>query len=238
MKKFGLVGRSLSHSFSPSYFQNKFRDLGISATYELFELEEISELKNLLKTPDLAGLNVSIPYKTQVIPFLDQLSPEAERAGAVNTIVFKKGKTIGFNTDIFGFEQSLQMHLKKKPETALIFGDGGAAQAVKVALENRGIRYKVVSRKGNLNFNQISKDLLHKAKLWINTTPVGTWPNTEDVLPLDFSTLTKEHLVIDLIYNPPMTRLLKEANERRAITVNGLYMLEQQAEKSWMLWTE
>ena len=236
-KKFGLIGRNISYSFSKKYFEEKFRKLLLSDhSYELYHLDSIADFQRLLDEHQFTGLNVTIPFKTEVIEFLDGLSDEAEKIGAVNCIDFRDGKKIGYNTDAFGFEKTLLLHKKEQHQSALILGNGGAAKAVKYVLEKHAIPFKVVARTHELNFETLSAKDVSENHLIIQTTPVGTFPKTEDVLPFPFEALTDQHLIIDLIYNPIYTEFIIRAAERNAKTVNGYYMLEQQAEKAWEIW--
>lgn len=237
-KLFGLAGRNISYSFSKKYFEQKFTKLFLSNhSYKVFDIKNESELPNVLKTPGLVGLNVTIPYKEKIIQYLDELSPEARATGAVNTVKVDNGKTTGFNTDIYGFDKTLQIHLKPEEQnSALILGDGGAAKAVQYALQQRGIPFQTVSRKGSVNFENLDSAMVAQHNLIIQCTPVGTFPDTESALPFPFEALGKQHLVVDLIYNPAYSQFLKKAAQQTARTVNGLYMLEQQAEKAWEIW--
>ncbi len=237
IKEFGLIGKELSHSFSKKYFEEKFKTLFLkNHSYELFPLKDIQDLENLLENHNFTGLNVTIPYKTEVIQFLDELSEEAQEIGAVNCIEFRNGKKIGHNTDAFGFEKTLLIHKQDQHQSALILGDGGAAKAVKYVLKKHQIAYKTVSRNSDLNFDNLSSDDIANHFIIIQTTPVGTFPNVEDCLKFNFNALTTRHLVIDLIYNPTYTQFIKNATLQGAITQNGYYMLEQQAEKAWKIW--
>lgn len=241
MKTFGLIGKSLGHSFSPSFFNSYFKEHGIEALYKLIELDNIERVKPIL---DIAyhGLNVTIPYKEEIIPFLDELSPEAKAIGAVNTIVFSKGKTIGFNTDAFGFQQSIKPFLTFEHERALILGTGGSSKAVAYVLRNLGIQMNFLSRNEpngqQFSYEQVNEAMLSACKLIVNCTPVGMFPNL-DACPLpSLQGIGPSHLVVDLIYNPEETLLLKEAKSRGAATLNGLPMLKAQAMKSWELWNQ
>ncbi len=238
MQIFGLIGYPLSHSFSPAYFKNKFLEEKIDAEYQLFPIESIEDFPALLSTKSLSGLNVTIPYKETVLPFLDELSAEAKTIGAVNTIVFKKGKLIGHNTDAWGFERTLSS-LEIEDSGALIFGTGGASKAVQYVLHQHKIPFTLLSRSpklGTLTYAELDFELSTKSKLWINCTPIGMHPNVDDVLPLPFSALTHNHTVIDLVYNPEVTMLMAMAEKHNAKTVNGLQMLHYQAQKAWELW--
>lgn len=235
--KLGLIGKNISYSFSKNYFENKFKKLFLkNYTYDIFDLNDIEDVDLVLKTPELVGLNVTIPFKEKIIPYLDELSDEAEKIGAVNTILIKDNVKKGFNTDAFGFEKTLLLHKKRNHHSALILGGGGAAKAVKYILEKYGINYQTVTRKGLLNFENLTDEIVREHPLIIQCTPVGTFPNVHDCLDFPFSGLTSEHLIIDLIYNPEYTSFIKMAAENQAKTVNGFYMLEQQAEKAWEIW--
>ena len=235
--KLGLIGKNISYSFSKNYFENKFKKLFLkNYTYDIFDLNDIEDVDLVLKTPELVGLNVTIPFKEKIIPYLDELSDEAEKIGAVNTILIKDNVKKGFNTDAFGFEKTLLLHKKRNHHSALILGGGGAAKAVKYILEKYEINYQTVTRKGLLNFENLTDEIVREHPLIIQCTPVGTFPNVHDCLDFPFSGLTSEHLIIDLIYNPEYTSFIKMAAENQAKTVNGFYMLEQQAEKAWEIW--
>lgn len=237
-QQFGLIGKNISYSFSKKYFEEKFRKLFLkNHSYDLLHLDSVEEFDRILNENNFIGLNVTIPYKTEIIPFLDELSDEAEKIGAVNCILFSEGKKKGFNTDAFGFEKTLLIHKKEHHQSALILGNGGAAKAVKYVLEKHQIPYKIVARKNDLNFENLSAKDVSEHLLIIQTTPVGTFPEVENVLKFPFDALTENHLIIDLIYNPEYTLFLKKAAEKNAKTVNGYYMLEQQAEKAWEIWS-
>ncbi|HAY3552151.1 shikimate dehydrogenase [Elizabethkingia meningoseptica] len=236
--KLGLIGKNISYSFSKKHFEDKFKKLMLTAyTYDLFDLQQIDEVTGLLKDDAVRGFNVTIPYKEQIIPFLDELSDEAGKIGAVNTVkVFADGRKKGFNTDAFGFEKTLLAHRKEHHISALILGDGGAAKAVKYVLDKHHIAHQTISRKSDLNFENLTPEVVRGHTLIIQTTPVGTFPNVEDCLLFPFEGLSEQHLIIDLIYNPNYTKFIKNAAEKGAKTVNGYYMLEQQAEKAWEIW--
>lgn len=244
MKKYGLVGFPLGQSFSQKYFAQKFEENHIDAEYQNFELESIGEFPEIIKdAADLKGLNVTIPYKEKVIPFLDELDAEAEKVGAVNTIVVyeKYGKQClkGYNTDVFGFEESLSPHLKPHHTKALILGTGGASKAVKFVLKKLGIAFKMVSRQsknGNFTYSDLTNQIVHDYKLVINTTPLGMYPNTDGCPVLPYEAITPDHLFYDLIYNPIETCFLRNAKKQGAVIVNGEEMLLKQAEKSWKIW--
>ncbi len=235
--KLGLIGQNISYSFSKKFFENKFGKLMLTdCSYDIFDLKDISEVDLLFKDPNLNGLNVTIPFKEKIIPYLDELSEEAQKIGAVNTILIKNNIKKGFNTDAVGFEKTLFPHKKDFHRSALILGNGGAAKAVQYVLEKNGIPYKTVSRTGELNFINLTEKIVREHPLIIQCTPVGTFPNIDDCLDFPFAGLTDKHLIIDLIYNPTYTLFLKTAAENGAKTVNGFYMLEQQAEKAWEIW--
>ena len=240
MRRFGLVGKTLSHSFSKDYFQKKFDELHIQDTYENFELSSIEEIKRLLSDESLSGLNVTIPYKEAVIPFLDVLDPIAKEIGSVNTIAFIDGQKVGYNTDITGFENSLKPFLEHGMDRALILGTGGASKAVAYVLRKIGLDILFVSRNPSSE-NQISyEDCNANAVKWhrliVNTTPVGTSPNITKSPAIAYEGITEKHLMYDLIYNPAKTQFLTEGKERGASIQNGLSMLKIQAEKSWEIW--
>lgn len=241
MKTYGLIGKSLGHSFSPGFFKSFFEDQGIEAQYKLIELDAIEHVRPILDGA-YHGLNVTIPYKEEIIPFLDELSPEAKAIGAVNTIVFSEGKAIGFNTDAFGFQQSIKPFLTFEHERALILGTGGSSKAVGYVLRNLGIQVNFLSRNEpsgqQFSYEQVNEAMLSACKLIVNCTPVGMFP-AMDACPLpSFQGIRPSHLVVDLIYNPEETLLLKEAKSRGAATLNGLPMLKAQALKSWELWNQ
>ncbi|MET0570022.1 MAG: shikimate dehydrogenase [Pedobacter agri] len=247
MKTYGLIGFPLSHSFSKKYFTEKFQDEGITdRQYELFPIENIKSLADLLaENQSLCGLNVTIPHKVGVLPFLNEIEEAAEKIGAVNCICIKRfeGETYlkGFNTDAYGFEESLKPLLMAKHKKALVFGDGGAAKAVKYVLQKLGIEYQVVVRKataGAILYNQVTLELLERHKLLINTTPLGMSPHIDTFPDIDYTQLGSDHLAYDLVYNPLETAFLSKAAERGAQVKNGLEMLYKQAEKAWAIWNK
>jgi len=205
-------------------------------SYNIFDLSEINEVENLLSTPDLLGFNVTIPYKEKIIDYLDELSDEAEKIGAVNCVLIENGKKTGYNTDAFGFEKTLLLHKKNHQNSALILGNGGAAKAVKYVFDKHGIPSVIISRNTEINFENLDKETVENHKIIVQCTPVGTFPNVEDCLSFPFDGVSKDHLIIDLIYNPNYTQFIIKAAEKGAKTVNGYYMLEQQAEKAWEIW--
>ncbi|MCE3075528.1 shikimate dehydrogenase family protein [Chryseobacterium gwangjuense] len=236
-KKLGLIGRNISYSFSKNFFENKFQKLMLKDfSYEIFDLNELHEVEHLFSTPDLLGFNVTIPYKEKIIDYLDELSDEAKKIGAVNCVLIRDGKKTGYNTDAFGFEKTLLLHKKAHQNSALILGNGGAAKAVQYVLDKLGIASITVSRSTAINFDNLDQKTVEDHPIIIQCTPVGTFPNVEDCLKFPFEGLSKDHLVIDLIYNPNYTQFIINASEKGAKTVNGYYMLEQQAEKAWEIW--
>ena len=243
-KKFGLIGATVSHSFSKSYFDEKFFREGLrDYHYDLYSLPNIDGLKKLLEeNPELAGLNVTIPYKEQVLKFLSNIDSDAQKIGAVNVIKIKDGKLLGYNTDSDAFYESLERWFPavKNPK-ALILGTGGSAKAVQQALKKMSIQYELVSReksKGQHTYESLEKDgtPIAEANLIINTSPLGMSPNTNTCPPIDYDLLTPEHYVYDLIYNPARTLFLQKAEMRNSHIKNGLEMLHIQAEKSWAIW--
>jgi shikimate dehydrogenase len=205
-------------------------------SYTIFDLTEIYEVNELFAIPDLIGFNVTIPYKEKIIDYLDDLSEEAKKIGAVNCVLIENGKTTGYNTDAFGFEKTLLLHKKPHQESAIVLGNGGAAKAVKYILNKNNIPSVTVSRNTEINYLNLDRKMVEDHKIIIQCTPVGTFPNVEECLDFPFEGITKDHLIIDLIYNPSYTQFIIKASEKGAKTVNGYYMLEQQAEKAWEIW--
>ncbi len=237
--RYGLIGRNISHSFSEKYFSEKFKSENIqNSIYQTFDLKDISEVKKIFETENLKGFNVTIPYKEQIIPYLDELDIEAQKIGAVNCVKIQNGKKIGFNTDAFGFENSLKPLLENHHKQALILGDGGAAKAVKFVLEKLGITYQTVSRKGNFTYSDLDKTHLEDYQIIINTTPLGTFPDLDSCPEIPYEFLSSAHLVYDLVYNPEKTKFLKLAESKFAKIKNGYEMLVLQAEKSWEIWNQ
>ena len=237
---YGLIGKPLTHSFSPAYFREKFERAQIEADYTAYTLNTIEDLPRLLKDhPELQGLNVTIPYKTAVIPYLQALSKEAEYIGAVNCITIRNGKLTGHNTDWLGFRDSLKPLLKSHHTQALLIGNGGAAKAVAYTLRQLGLKYRIVSRgndSNSLSYKEITPGLLQEYTVLINTTPLGMYPDEDRAPELPYDHLTDRHLLYDLIYNPAETLFLKHGASRGAAIKNGLEMLERQAEASWDIW--
>ena len=243
MRRFGLIGKTLKHSFSKTYFTEKFRDEGIqNCLYESFELSSIDEFPGLVsRYPDLEGLNVTIPYKEAVLPFLDERNEVVQAIEACNCIKISRGKLLGFNTDVAGFRNSLQPRLKPHHKKALILGSGGAAKAVKYALQQLAVECLVVSRRkeaGDLGYEDVDDEVLNDYTLLINTTPLGMYPNTNDDPPIRYEYVTSRHFLFDLIYNPAKTRFLERGEKQGAQIANGYEMLLLQAEESWRIWNE
>lgn len=240
MRQFGLIGKTLKHSFSKKYFTTKFEKEGITdCQYNLYELPKIEDLAQLLnETKNLKGLNVTIPYKQAVIPFLNELSPEAQKIAAVNTIAFTSKGIVGHNTDVYGFKNSLMPLLKSHHKKALILGTGGASKAVAFVLEQLNIDFQLVSRNPNkgLTYNLLNKTIVEEYPLIINTTPLGTSPNIEYCPNIPYQYLTQHNLLFDLVYNPTVTLFMQKGLAQKASVKNGHEMLVLQAEKAWEIW--
>lgn len=240
MRLFGVVGKHLGHSFSPSFFADYFKTHKIDAEYKAFEIDNIAKIENIFQR-NPSGLNVTIPYKESIIPYVDELDEIARTIQAVNTVCFEDGKIVGRNTDAIGFKRMVQPFLTSRHERAMIIGTGGASKAVQYVLRAIGIDIIFISRskkEGNNYFlyEDINAQMLRSCKLIIHTTPVGMYPAIKDSILMPFEVLTEDHLVIDLIYNPEQTLFLKNAKENGAQTLNGLSMLQEQALESWRLW--
>lgn len=242
MRAFGLIGYPLGHSFSKGFFTEKFQREHIDAQYENYPLQAISEFPGLLaRHPQLEGLNVTIPYKEQVIAYLHEQSPVVAAIGACNCIRIQDGRLIGYNTDVVGFEQSLRKKLQASHRKALVLGTGGASKAVQYVMQQLQIDYTVVSRKadpskGIVGYDQLTGSDLQNATLWINTTPLGMYPDLESAPPLDYSQATDLHYLYDLVYNPSETRFLALGKAQGATVENGHDMLIIQALESWRIW--
>jgi len=245
MRFFGLIGKSLEHSFSPVYFKEKFEKEGITDSfYQLFPLKTIDEFNQLISDfSELTGVNVTIPYKQSIIQFLDKIDFHAKHIGAVNTIKFErinqKLKLKGYNTDYLGFIDSLKPYLKDHHKSALILGTGGSSAAVAYALKILGINYIKVSRnpvKEVMSYDSLTKEVLSEYKLIINTTPLGMFPNVDAYPEIPYSAISNKHLLFDLTYNPTKTIFLKKGEENGATIINGSEMLVRQAEYAWKIW--
>lgn len=245
MKTFGLIGKSLSHSFSKSYFEKKFNSEKLDYQYQNFELGEINEFPQLLiDNPEISGLNVTIPYKEQIIKFLDEIDKDANFIGAINTIKLIRTSTttslIGYNTDAMGFEYALKPHLKRYHHRALILGTGGASKAVKFVLNKYGIGVINISRRplkpDQMSYGHVDKQVIEEHSIIINTSPLGMHPDTDTYPDIPYKYIGKNHLLFDLVYNPAETLFLKKGKENGATIVNGIEMLYHQAEQSWEIW--
>jgi shikimate dehydrogenase len=240
MKLYGLIGHPVSHSFSKDFFDAKFEQEKLSdCEYQLMDLSSIRDVVALKNKLQLCGFNITIPYKQSIIPYLDSISEEAQKIGAVNTVKVVDGKWMGYNTDVNGFEKSLLPLLQPSIKKALVLGSGGAYLAVKYVLEKLNIKCSMVSRTSHealYRYENISKSVLSDHQLIINTTPVGMFPNQNHVPEIPFHLLTPNHVVYDLIYNPEITLLISNASFNGCYTKNGLEMLKIQAEESWKIW--
>lgn len=243
MNALGLLGKNISYSFSRTYFKNKFDKECIKDTiYENFDIENIELFASIIEnTKNLKGLNVTIPYKEAVMPYLDAIDETAQKIGAVNTI--KKttdGRLIGFNTDCYGFKNSLEPYLKSHHKKALILGTGGASKAVAYSLCELGISYSYVSRnlsKGvDFSYDTLTEKAIKEHTVIVNCTPLGTFPDINNCANIPYQAISKNHVLFDLIYNPEETLFLKQGKERKATIINGLKMLQLQAEKAWSIW--
>lgn len=248
MRFYGLIGKSLEHSFSPVFFKEKFEKEGITnCFYNLYPLKNIDEFNYLINDfTELSGLNVTIPYKQEIIPFLDRLDPNAKQIGAVNTIKFhwnqNKLELIGYNTDYLGFMDSLKPLLKPIHKKALVLGTGGASLAVTFALKQLGIDFQMVSRtaKGanSIDYNSLTNEIIKEHKIIVNTTPLGMYPRIDQSPNIPYQAIAREHILFDLIYNPKQTEFLGKGKVQGATIKNGFEMLVNQAEYSWKIWNE
>jgi shikimate dehydrogenase len=242
--KFGLIGRNISHSFSKKYFTDKFKLLHFdNCEYLNFDIDSIKKFPEIFaETKGLQGLNVTIPYKEEIIPYLDELSKNAKKIGAVNAISISKNKKLkGHNTDHYGFKKAILPLLEEHHKKALILGTGGASKAIAFALRKLKIEFDFVSRNPNefeLSYEELSQDAFDDYQIIINTTPLGTYPAFETYPDLDYSLFSSMHLAFDLVYNPEETEFLKRAKANGALTKNGYEMLVFQAEKAWRIWNK
>ena len=244
-KLYGLLGKNISYSFSRGYFTDKFEKLKLKKSkYVNFDLQNIEDFPAIIDDNEhLKGINVTIPYKEDIIPFLSKIDKTAKKIGAVNTIKFtKRGNLKGYNSDVVGFENSLIPLLKKHHKRALILGTGGASKAIAYALKRNDIKYKFVSRnpegKKEISYNSLTKEVMEKHTIIINSTPLGTFPDIDKCPNIPYQFITKNHILYDLIYNPAISTFLSKGKEKEAITKNGLQMLELQAEESWRIWNQ
>ncbi|WP_299314045.1 shikimate dehydrogenase [uncultured Aquimarina sp.] len=242
MNIYGLLGRDIGYSFSKNYFSNKFNKEELKCQYQNFDLQTIDKLKTIIQQAEVKGMNVTIPYKQEVIPYLDKLDPIAKEIGAVNVIKFESnGKLTGYNSDFYGFTESLKPLLNTAIKKALILGTGGASKAIAYALDNLNIEYVFVSRNPDfkeLSYNDLDEDIIKDFKLIINCTPLGTHPDVENYPDIPYEYLGDNHVLYDLIYNPEETTFIKKGKQKGATTSNGLNMLILQAEKSWEIWNQ
>jgi shikimate dehydrogenase len=247
MRKFGLIGYPLGHSFSRKYFTEKFEKEGLTGyKYDNYPMNNLDNLIDLIRDDvNLIGLNVTIPYKEQIIQLLDEIDKDAEEIGAVNTIKIARSSANnislkGFNTDVYGFSGPLSAVLQSHHKKALILGTGGAAKAVAWVLSNYNIDFKYVSRTPKaedvLSYSSLSRKDIQEHSLIINTSPVGMYPEIDKKPKIDYNGLTENHILYDLVYNPEETLFLQEGKRKKAITINGLPMLYLQAEKAWEIW--
>lgn len=247
MKKFGLIGYPLGHSFSKNFFNEKFQSENIDAEYVNFEIPDIKEFSGIIKSnPTLQGLNVTIPYKELVIGYLDEMDKDAAEIGAVNVVKIEriKGKTKlkGYNSDVIGFTRSIESLIEPHHKKALILGTGGSSKAVRYGLEKLGLETRFVSRTkkydDTLTYSELTPEIMNEYKVIVNCTPVGMYPKADECPDIPYDLLTPEHLLYDLLYNPNTTLFMKKGAERGAIVKNGLEMLLLQAFASWEIWNK
>lgn len=245
MDTFGLIGCPLGHSFSKDFFTKKFKEEAIDACYLNFEIAAIKELKELLQQPNLKGFNVTIPYKEAVIPYLFDIDAEAATIGAVNVVkvIHEKEeiKLIGYNSDIIGFQQSIQPLLQPQHTKALILGTGGASKAVSHVLRSLEIVPTFVSRhpkEGELSYEELTHEIIEEHTVIVNCTPLGMHPHIEEMPSIPYDAINSTHLLYDLIYNPSLTQFLQQGIKQGATTKNGLEMLERQALAAWEIWNK
>ena len=242
-KQFGLIGKNIEYSFSRKFFSEKFSSDNKYSNYDYtnYDIESIHDLNSVFNSKNLCGLNVTIPYKEKIISFLDKISDEAKQIGAVNTICFENGSKVGYNTDIFGFTESLKMNKIDNIDSALILGTGGAAKTIIYFCNKNNIPFNVVSRQEsnlNLSYNELNEDIFKKRVLIVNCTPLGTYPDIKKCPKLPYELINKENILFDLVYNPSETLFMKKGKEIGCKTLNGYQMLRLQAEKSWKIWTD
>lgn len=238
MKKYGLIGKKLGHSFSREFFNEKFKQLNLkNHYYENYEIENLLGLKELIKKNNLNGINVTIPFKEKILKYLDIIDNAAKQIGSVNTIKIKNQKLIGYNTDTSGFEQSI-IKLIKNRKSALILGSGGSSKAVQYALKKNNINTTIISRKNEKNYKNLIKEDIINNLIIINTTPLGMYPNIETCPEIPYEYLSHKHLVYDLVYNPKKTLFLKKAENQNCNITNGFEMLKNQANEAWKIWQE
>jgi len=241
MKTFGLIGEKLDYSFSKTFFDEYIKKNSVDAEFINLEIPSVDAVIEVFKK-DISGLTVTIPYKETIIPFLDEITSEAKEIGAVNVIQFKEGKRIGHNSDAYGFKQSIKPFLTNLHERALILGTGGASKAVAYVFKSIGIDVIFCSRNPSgpkeFSYDLLNEHMVNACKVIINCTPIGTFPNVDESIDFPFQFLTKDHLVVDLIYNPAKTKFLQKAEEGGVTILNGESMLKEQALKAWEIWNE
>ena len=241
MKTYGLIGEKLDYSFSKTFFDAYFKKNNTDAVFINYEIPTVDAVIEVFKK-DISGLTVTIPYKETIIPFLDEITAEAKEIGAVNVIQFKDGKRIGHNSDAYGFKQSIKPFLTNLHERALILGTGGASKAVAHVFKSIGIDVIFCSRNPSgpkeFSYDLLNEHMVNACKVIVNCTPIGTFPNNNESIDFPFQFLTKDHLVVDLIYNPAKTKFLQKAEEGGATILNGESMLKEQALKAWEIWNE
>ena len=242
-KQFGLIGKNIEYSFSRKFFSEKFSSDSKYSNYDYtnYDIESIHDLNNVFNSKNLCGLNVTIPYKEKIISFLDKISDEAEQIGAVNTICFENGSKVGYNTDIFGFTESLKVNKIDNIDSALILGTGGAAKTIIYFCNKNNIPFNIVSRQEsnlNLSYNELNEDIFKKRVLIVNCTPLGTYPDINKCPKLPYELINKENILFDLVYNPSETLFMKKGKEIGCKTLNGYQMLRLQAEMSWKIWAD
>jgi len=240
MRLFGLIGFPLTHSFSRNYFSRKFEEEGLTdCRYELFSIPSIIEIAEVLSSPGLQGLNVTIPYKQKVLPYLDSVENLPAGLDACNCIQIVNGQLIGFNTDVMGFERSFVSLILPHDRRALVLGSGGASRAIQFVLGKLGIDCRIISRaagEGRLAYSDLNEDVMAQHSIIINTTPVGTYPAMNDSPLIPYDLITKQHYLFDVVYNPGESVFLAKGKEKGARIKNGYEMLEIQAEESWKIW--
>ena len=242
-KQFGLIGKNIEYSFSRKFFSEKFSSDNKYSNYDYtnYDIESIHDLNSVFNSKNLCGLNVTIPYKEKIISFLDKISDEAKQIGAVNTICFENGSKVGYNTDIFGFTESLKMNKIDNIDSALILGTGGAAKTIIYFCNKNNIPFNVVSRQESnlkLSYNELNENIFKKRVLIVNCTPLGTYPDINKCPKLPYELIKKENILFDLVYNPSETLFMKKGKEIGCKTLNGYQMLRLQAEKSWEIWAD
>ena len=236
MKRYGLVGRELGHSFSKEFFNKKFKQLDLkNYYYENYELENLSGLKELINKNNLSGINITTPYKEKILNHLDIIDNTAKKIGSVNTIKIYNNKLVGFNTDIIGFEKSILFAIKNR-KNALILGNGGASKAVQYVFKKNNIKITIISRKSSRNYNNLTKEDIINNLIIINTTTLGMYPDIKSYPKIPYEYLNKNHLVYDLVYNPKKTKFLEKAEKQGSHIINGYQMLKKQANEAWIIW--